>query len=128
MVKQLYKSVINHKNEFPSDFSSFDKITDVIETRAYSDLPKTDSIDEFLKRKPKYSFIIYPKRTSVSAIPAHEFVYDDKAEANKAHKHCILRWIDQQLEPYREKVKKGQNLTLYEMDKCEKIQNLLKDD
>lgn len=128
MVKQLYKGLINHKNEFPSDFSSFDKVTDIIETRAHSDLPKTDSPEEFMKRKPKYSFIVYPKRTSVSAVPIHEFVYDSKADANKAYRHCMSLWIDQQLEPYRKKVEKGHDLTLDEIDKCERIQKLLKDD
>lgn len=127
MVKVLYKSVINHKNEFPSGFSLFDKITDIIETREYSDLPKTDSIEEFLKRKPKYSFMIYPKRTSVSAVPVHNFIFDTESDARKAYRKCMGLWIDQKLEPYREKVKKGQNLTLDEIDKCEQIQNMLKD-
>lgn len=127
MVKQLYKQVIEHIDEFPSGFFNFDYITPINETRENNNLCKTDSIENFMKRKPRFEFYVYLKNKSVEALPTHRFIYSKKSNAEKAYKACMKQWIDEQIEPYRKIVESGKSLTIAQMEKCEKIQNLLKD-
>ena len=56
--KELYKQVIVHSNEKPSDFPyALAKVSDVIETRADRSLPPVQSVEELMKRKPRNTFI-----------------------------------------------------------------------
>jgi len=126
--KELYKQVIVHSNEKSSDFPyALAKVSDVIETRADRSLPPVESAEEFMKRKPKYTFYVHLKNKSIEALPLHQFIYDKKEDADKARRHYMEKWIDELIEPYRKKVASGRKLTLTEMDRCEQIQNMLED-
>lgn len=130
MVKRVaYKQVIEHVNEkSPLALTRFESITPLNSTRYNPDLPKTDDINEFLKRKLRYEFKIYLKSQGVTALPLHRFIFDSKALADKMYSYYMRAWIDEQIEPYRKLVKKGKTLTPAQLQKCEEIQNLYKDD
>lgn len=126
--KELYKQVIVHSNERLSDFPyALAKVSDIIETRADRSLPPAESIEELMKRKPRYTFYVHLKNKSIEALPLHQFIYDKKDDATKVHRHYMETWINELIEPYRKKVASGRKLTLDEIDKCEQIQNMLKD-
>lgn len=126
--KDLYKQVIEHVNEKPSDFSfALAKVSDIIETRFDPNLPPAETVEELLKRNPKYTFCVHLKNTSIEALPLHQFTYDKKDDASKANRYYMAKWIDELIEPYRKKVNAGKKLTLEEIDECKAIQDMLKD-
>lgn len=121
------KLILEHENEFPSDIKDISKIQPVIETYYNKDLPKTDDIDKFLKRKPRYEFCVFLNRSEYCK-PAHKFIFDKKKDADKAHDQCLAIYIDERIEPYRKMVEDGKKLTKAQMKICEDLQNLLPED
>lgn len=128
MKKAAYKQVIEHINEDEVNLDKFKigKVSDVILSYYNKDLPKTSDVNEFTKRKQRYSFYIL--LLGNYALPIHTFYFDKKEDADKAYKKYMGKLIDQRLEKYRTKVEKGYSLTLDEIQKCKEIQALLPED
>lgn len=118
-----WKQVIEHVNEFPSNLSGIDKVQTVIATYYDKTLPKTNDINEFLKRKCRYEFNVFLKIKQYR-YPAHHFIFDKKEDAEKAREYCLNTMINELIEPYRQIVKSGKKLTKKQIEECEKIQNL----
>lgn len=123
----ISKQSIEHVNEFPSDLSKINKVQSVIKTYQNDKLPKTDNIDEFLKRKPRYEFNVFLKTTE-HRNPSHRFIFDNESDAIKAYKQCISIMIDELIEPYRNIVKSGKQLTEKQIIECKRIQDMLPED
>lgn len=126
--KTAYKQIIKHFNEFPSALTRIQQVNTLGQTKYDPNLPPVTTIEEMEKRPTRFSFSVYLKNTSVSALPSHFYVFDDKKSAEKAYKHCMRQWIDEQLEPYRELVKKGKSLSMTQIERCREIQELLPED
>lgn len=127
--KVAYKQIVEHVNEkSPSILTRFESITSINKTYYNPDLPKTLDVNEFLKRKPRYEFSIYLKSKGVTALPLHHFIFDELQDANKLYGHYMKLWIDELIEPYRKIVQSGRALTEAQLQRCEEIQNLYKDD
>lgn len=123
-VDVAWKQVLDHVNEFPSGLSNIDKVQDIIKTYSNDSLPKTDNIEEFLQRKPRYEFNVFIKLNKYRK-PAHHFIFDNEEDAKKAHRKCMCIMINELIEPYRKLVAAGKKLTEQQLAECEKIQNLL---
>ncbi len=122
-----YNQVWRFENQFPTNLPKLAKVTDICETRQDDKLPKTDNPVEFMKRPVRYTFNVYPKSTKAQALPMYNYIFTKKEDAKAAYKFCMNKWIDEQLEPYRAIIKSGKMLTLEQLEICENIQNLYKD-
>ncbi len=129
MVKAVgYKQIVKHINEFPSALPTIREVSCIGDTRYNPDLPPTNNIAEFAKRPIRHAFAVYLKNTTPSLLPTHYYIFDNMKDAKAAHAQCMKQWIDTQLEPFRQKVKKGRSLTLKQIEYCKKIQDLLPED
>ena len=127
-VKIAYNQVLRYENQLPTNLPKLAKVTSICETRQNDKLPKTADVVEFMKRPIRYTFNIYPKSTSSHALPMYNYTFDRKEDAQQAYKLCMDAWIDEQLEPYRKLLNEGKMLTLEQLEKCDSIQNLYKED
>lgn len=124
-----YKQSKEHENELPDKFFKIVQITDLIPTRYNNSLPKTDKLDEFMKRPIRYTFSIFARETKEDRLATvHLYIFDNEITAKVAYKQAMSAWIDEQLEPYRKLVNKGKTLSPFQIEKCQAIQDLLPED
>lgn len=126
--KVAYNQTITHLNESPDVFPPIKQVNSIFKTYQHPNLPRPKTQEELLSRSPCYVFMVYLKSKTVSALPVHKYIFEDEKLARETYKKCMYQWINEQIEPYRKKVKKGHILTLDEMERCEKIQALIDDD
>lgn len=128
-IQVAYKQVKEHVNELPEKFFKIQQITNLIETRYNSSLPKTDDYTEFMKRPIRYSFSIFAREKQSERLPIqHLYLFDNKEIAKNEYKKVMSIWINEQIEPYRKLINKGKTLTPFQLEKCEEIQALLPED
>jgi len=128
MKKVAYKQTIEHINQefnIPKNYK-IGKVSDICKSYYNPDLPKTNNLEEFYKRAPRYSFTVY-LRGSIT-LPCHTFLFNTEQSAKNMHKKYLARYIDQELEKYRKRVNSGKKLSISEIDKCKEIQALLPED
>ena len=122
-----YNQQIEHVNEYPLDLSGLSAVKQIAKTYYNKDLPSVSTIEELLKRKPRYEFSVYLNKVKY-AEPVHHFIFDKEIDAKKAYKYYMSTMIDEKIEPYRKIIESGGKLTNKQLEECEKIQALLLED
>lgn len=117
---------VEHVNEYPLDLSNLSSVKQVSKTYYNPKLPPAYTVEELLKRKPRYEFSVYLKKVKY-AEPVHHFIFDEEIDATKAYKHYMCTMIDEKIEPYRKIIEDGGKLTDAQLNECAKIQALLED-
>lgn len=128
MIKQGYKQTLQYINEMPTNIPKLSQVTDLLECRYNPDLPKTDNVEEFMKRPLRYAFRMITKATDVSAPLQYYCIFDKKDIAQQNHKKCMEKLINDLIEPYQKKNAKGIKLTERELEYCKNVQARLKED
>lgn len=118
---------VEHVNEYPLDLSGLSAVKHIAKTYYNEKLPPVYTIEDLLKRTPRYEFFVYLKKVKY-AEPVHHFIFDKEIDAKKAYKYYMSTMIDEKIEPYRKIVESGGTLTNSQLEECEKIQKLLPDD
>lgn len=125
-----YKQTQKHFNNKPRFSAEISTLSVLGTTRYNPSLPKTASVQDFLKYPVRYYFDVTVKQPKLATVFQHSYYFDNKNEAEQCHKSLRIKLYDQRTKKYLDKLKKGKMLSNKEqeellaiMDSVEKLKS-----
>lgn len=115
MTKQIgYKQSKVYFNNKPEITAKISNLSRISKSKFNPTLKNAQTVDEMLKRPDTYNFTVLtlPKGSFTSFL--HNFYFDSEKEAKEEHKKLLLKYYDQQTEPFLTKLNKNKKLTAIE--------------
>lgn len=102
-------NTIEYTNDIPDTLPKIKTVSDIFECRYNKDLPKTDNVEEFLKRPIRYAFVFQGRKTPILKTPQYYCIFDKKEKAEAARATCVKKMYQDIINSYEERIKKEVN-------------------